>query len=155
MEKLEAVDYEQFIFQGEFERFNKIPPHTFLDEKSAINAVDRYNEWALGGQVFGSLNDGFLLIPTADGEQVDGQQKEPAFMILKVWWDSKKKSVNGQIMILDSNDGQKIKSRINEGAECYISSSKTLSGSNLDSLGRAIYQIIELDEYQISLIDRK
>lgn len=154
MSKLTVIDLENFILEGEFERFNKIPPNTTLNEESIRKAVQKYkDEYVDKGDGLGYLNDGFLTIPTDLGEQISEEQKDPAFMVLNIGWEPYTKSVVGRIVILDSEDGLKIKGALKTGANAYISSSETETYDRLNKeQSRLEFCIAELKNYKISLL---
>jgi len=154
MHKLTIIDLENFIMEGEFERF-KSPPKATLDINSIIRAANDYNtNHVKKGFAFGHLNDGFLLIPTDKGEKVDETQNAPAFMVVDVEWNSAKKGIVGKIMILDTPDGLKIKESVQKGMHCYISGSETTAGVTVDKdSGRRIYRVMDLQGYKLSILD--
>lgn len=154
MHKLTIIDFENFILEGEFERF-KAPPRALLDTQSIQRAVEDYNvNQVKKGLAFGHLNDGFLIMPTVDGEKVDTSEKDPAFMIVDVEYNGVTKGVKGKILILDTEDGLKIKQGIKKGMNCYISSSESTEGSALDKdKGRLVHKIMHLGGYRLSMLD--
>lgn len=154
MAKLKLIDSEQFILDGEFERF-KAPSRSILDEDSVINAIEKYNkEMVLPGKAFGSLNEGFLLMATEMGEQIDEEEKIPAFMIIDIQWDAEKKVVFGKIILLDTDDGNKIKDALKIGLECYMSSSETNVHIILDKQsGKLLCRVSDIKGYKVSILN--
>ena len=156
MSKLTVIDRQEYILQGEFERI-KAPERTILDENNVILAVQKFKEEVVDlGLGLGTLNDGFLTIPTEYGDQVYEEDKEPAFMILSVYWDSDKGAICGTIIILDNDEGNKVKAAIDQGVECFMSASETDSYEDMDKeSGRILYKICDIKGYKLSLFNFK
>jgi hypothetical protein len=162
MSKLKLIDEENYILEGEFEKL-RVPEHTFLDEDNILDAIEDYKiNYVDPGLAMGELNDGFLVVPTMvqyGGEQVQAEQvakeeKDPAFMIIDIRWNPDRESIEGQIIILDSKDGIKVKNAINQGVECFVSASETELYTIMDKdSGRMYSRISNIQGYKISLFE--
>jgi hypothetical protein len=133
MSKLLVIDRVNYVLEGQLEKI-KPQERTILDEENITTAIKQYkNDYVDQGLALGELNEGFLLIPTkieygdkiVEGEQVAEEEKEPAFMIIDVYWNSEAKEICGKLIILDTEDGDKIKAAIDKGTDCFISASET------------------------------
>ena len=154
MGKLNIVDKANFILEGEFEKF-KMPAKATLDEQSVINAVGKYKlEIVDKGFAVGELSEGFLTIDTGYGDQIAEQVKDPAFMIVDIWWDTEKRGIWGKVIVLDSADGMKIKSALGQGIECYMSSSETDTyHAKEENTSRVLFRISEIKNFKVSLMN--
>lgn len=162
MPKLKVVDYDDFVLEGEFEKI--IPIHnTFLDEENVLSAVQKFkDEFVDKGLALGTLNDGFLVMPVdveifgyqLQADQVCEENKDPSFMIIDIYWERDLKAICGRLIILDTEDGLKIKDAIKRGVECFISASDTDVYTTMDKEDGRIYtKMSNINGYKISLID--
>jgi len=153
MGKLNVVSYKDFVLEGEFERI-KAPDKTVLDEESVITAIKKFKDEKVSlGYALGTLNEGFLVMPTEDGDQVVEENRPPAFMIIDIQWNSERKSIVGTVIILDSPDGEKIKNAIMQGTECYISYADTDSYLAKDENSSSVLlKISEIRGFKISIM---
>lgn len=162
MSKLTLIDSTQFILEGAFEKI-RTAESVHLDEESIIKTIEKFKKSKVDqGVALGELNDGFLVLPVIieqDGEQKEVEQivdlqKEPAFMIVDIWWESEKQSIFGKIIILDTEDGQKIKESINQNAECFISATETEVYTVMNkSDGKMYCRISDIKGYKISIFN--
>ena len=162
MSKLFVIDPEDYIIEGEFERV-KAPERTILDEENIIAAVEQFKvDYVDQGLALGELNEGFLVMPTivynngeeTEAEQVVEEEKDPAFMILDIYWDWERRAICGKIIILDTEDGEKIKKAINQGVECFMSASQTELYTVMDrDTGRMLCRISNIKGYKISMFN--
>jgi hypothetical protein len=161
MSKLVVIDKAEYIMEGEFEKI-RTPERTFIDEENVLANVEQFKtDFVDKGLALGELNDGFLVMPTImeyDGKQVQGEQvveeeKEPAFMIIDVYWNKERRAICGKLIILDTEDGEKIKEAINHGMECFISASQTELYDVMDDAGRTLCRISNIKGYKISIIN--
>jgi len=121
MGKLKLINKEEFILEGVFEKFT-IHSNAILDVEKAKKAIESYKTDKVDkGLSLGYLNEGFLLMPTEDGEQVVEEDKDPAFMVTDIWFNEENQSISGQIILLDTSDGIKVKNALLQGIECYVS----------------------------------
>lgn len=153
MGKLNVTSYEDFILEGEFEKI-KIPEKSFLDEDSVILAVNKFKtERVDKGFALGQLSEGFLTIPTEEGDQVIEEQKNPAFMIIDIWWEREKRAIFGKIILLDSEDAEKMKQSLQQGIECYVSSADIDSYPvKEENSSRVLFRISEIRGFKVSLM---
>ena len=154
MSKLNVIDQENLILEGEFEKI-RVADKTFLDEQNILEEILKYKEERVDkGLAFGYLNDGFLIMPTEDGDQVVEEDKDPAFMIIDIYWNQGKKTIEGKIILLDSDDGNKVKNELSQGVECYMSASETEVYTSLDKEhSRMMSRIINIKGYKLSLLN--
>jgi len=154
MGKLNLIDGNQFILEGEFEKIRE-QKGSILDNESVKLAVEKYNtDYVVPGKALGVLNEGFMVMPTADGDQVVEEQREPAFMVISAEWDEEKRIVKGQVIILNSPDGIKIKQGIQQGIECYISSSETeIYNAKEEGTSRILQKVADIKGYSISMMN--
>lgn len=162
MSKLKLVDKENYILEGVFEKL-RVVEHTFLDEDNILDAIDHYKaNYVDKGLALGELNDGFLVIPTMveyGGEQVKAEQvaettKGPAFMIIDIYWNPDEETICGSIILLDTEEGDKVKDAINQGVECFVSASETEIYTIMDkNSGRMYSRISNIQGYKISLFE--
>ena len=154
MAKLTVIDPVEYILDGDFEKI-RAPGRTIVDVENVLTAIEQYRiDYVEPGLAVGELNDGFLIIPTEDGEQVVEEERDPAFMIIDIYWDSESRAICGTIIILDTEDGDKIKKAIDQGIECFMSASQTDSYETMDNAtGRTLYRISNIKGYKISLFD--
>lgn len=121
MGKLNIIDFDNFILEGEFEKIKK-PENAIIDENSLQVAIEDYKRnFVKNGNALGKLNDGFLVMPTIDGEQVVEEQKIPCFMVIDIWWNNERKSLFGKVILLNTPDANKVKQSLRQGVDCYIS----------------------------------
>jgi hypothetical protein len=156
MSKLLIINKEEFILEGEFERI-KTPYKIYVDEENVLTAIAYFKEnYVDKGLAVGFLNDGFLTIPTEYGDQVEEEDRDPAFMILNIYWDRKSLAICGSLIILPSQDGDTIKDAILQGADCFISISETESYTVMDKDNGKMYcKISNIGGYKISLIQNE
>ena len=162
MAKLKVIDKEQFILEGEFERIRSMEGTT-LDEENILTSIETYKTNVVDqGFALGCLNDGFLTMPTEvdfngerkSAEQVVQTEKDPAFMIIDLIWDTYKRAVLGRLIILDTDEGMKVKEAINQGVECYMSGSQTEVYTVMEeNTGRVLSRISNIQGYQLSLFN--
>ena len=162
MAKLTVIDPEEYVLEGEFERV-RAQEHMFLDEQNILAAIEQYKEdFVDQGFALGELNEGFLTMPTIveyDGqnvqaEQVSEEEKDPAFMIIDIYWNREKMAICGKLIILDTEDGEKIKEAINQKIECFMSASQTELYSVMDKAnGRMYTRISNIQGYKLSLFN--
>jgi len=154
MGKLSIIDSEQFILGGEFEKI-RTTQKAVLYEQSVIDALEKYKEKFISpGLAVGELSDGFLTMPTADGEQVIEQQKPPAFMIIDIDWNPENKSIFGKVILLDSEDGIKIKESLKQGMDCYITSGEIESYmTKEEETSRVLNCISEIKGFKMSIMN--
>ena len=155
MGKLSIIDASQFILEGEFEKIRE-QKGSILDEQSIVDSVTKYiSDYVTPGKALGVLNEGFLTMPTADGDQVVAEEtKEPAFMIIGAEWNSKKSCIEGQVVILNSPDGVKVKQAIQQGVDCYISSSETETyNAKEEGSSRILQKVSEVKGYKMSIMN--
>ena len=157
-----CLEKTDVVLEGVFE---KITPsqNTLIDEDNVLAAVDRYKkEFVETGEALGCLNDGFLTMPimvehggeNVEAEQIVEEEKDPAFMVLDIWWNRDIKSICGAIVILDTIDGLKIKNAIAQGVGCFISATQTETYATMDEgNGRMYYRISNINGYKISMFD--
>ncbi len=152
MSKLIVIDPEEFVLEGEFERL-RVPEGTFLDEDNIITAIEQFKiDYVNQGAALGELNDGFLVMPTIDGEQVVEEEKDPAFMIIDIYWDGDRRTICGKLIILDTEDGKKIKKAISQGVECFMSASQTELYTVMEQEnGRVLNRVSNIKGYKLSL----
>jgi len=152
MSKLIVIDPEEFVLEGEFERL-RAPERTVLDENNIITAIEQFKiDYVDKGAALGELNDGFLVMPTVDGEQVVEEEKEPAFMIIDIYWNGDKRAICGKLIILETEDGEKIKKAIGQGVECFMSASETELYTTMEQeSGRMLCRISNIKGYKLSL----
>jgi hypothetical protein len=150
--KLLMIDPENFVLEGEFERLI-VPEKTILDEENILAAIDQFKtDFVDPGLAVGELNEGFLIIPTEDGEQVIEEEKEPAFMIIDIYWDRSRRAICGKLILLDTEDGDKVKKEIGQGVECFMSATQTETYTVMDdSNGRMLTRISNIKGYKLSL----
>jgi hypothetical protein len=149
-----SIDGFDCVLTGGFEKIS-IPPNTVLDEESVIKTIQNYKtNFVEKGTAFGFLNNGFLLIPTEEGEEVDTQEKPPAFMIIDILWNSEKQLVEGTIIVLDTDDGNKIKQAVSRGGECYVSNSGIDIYTQFDKeSGSLLSKASGIQNYHVSILD--
>lgn len=154
MGKLVLIDSENFILEGEFEKI-KSSGKTVIDENSVKKAIELYkNNFVTPGLALGELSEGFLTMPTVDGDQVVDEKRDAAFMVVDIWWKPESRAIYGKIIILNSQDGIKIKEASMQGADCYMSSSETDSYPIKDEKSSQILlRISEIKNYKISIMD--
>jgi len=156
MSKLLLIDKSEdgYMLEGELERLRPAG-NTFLDEENILLAIEQFKADLVDqGAAVGTLNDGFLVIPTEHGEQVAEDDKEPAFMIVDVYWNRDQKTICGIIMLIENEEGAKVKSAIDRGVECFISSSNTELYTVMDEdSGRMYNRISHIGGYKISLFE--
>lgn len=156
------IDPEEYVLEGEFERL-RAADGTFLDEANILAAIEQYKtDYVDQGLALGELNEGFLVMPTiveyggemVEAEQVAEEQKDPAFMILDIYWDRDKRSICGKIILLDTEDGDKIKKAIGQGVESFMSAAQTELYTVMDKeTGRMYTRISNIQGYKISLFN--
>jgi len=153
MSKLLVVDPIEYVLEGEFERV-VAPAGTFLDEENILAAIWQFKtDFVDPGCAVGELNDGFLLIPTEYGEQVSDEEKEPAFMIIDIYWDRDKRAICGKLILLDTEDGENVKKSISQGVDCFMSATQTDLYTIMDeNTGRMYCRISNIKGYKLSLI---
>lgn len=162
MSKLVVIDPVEYVLEGEFERL-RAPERTFLDEQNILLAIEQYREdFVDQGLALGGLNDGFLVMPTIveydgksiEAEQVVEEEKDPAFMIIDIYWDRNKNAICGKLILLDTEDGEKIKHAISQGIECFISASQTELYTTMDeNNGRMYCRISNIKGYKMSIFN--
>jgi len=162
MSRLVVIDPVEYILEGQFERID-VPERTFLDEENVLLSIEQYREdYVDKGLALGELNDGFLIIPTVveydgksiEAEQVDEEEKDPAFMIIDIYWNRDRRTICGKVILLDTEDGDKIKKAIGQGVECFMSASQTEGYIVMDeNSGRMYYRISNIRGYKISLFN--
>jgi len=152
MSKLVVIDPEEYVLEGEFERL-RAPERTLLDEDNIITAIEQFKiDYVDQGAALGELNDGFLVMPTVDGEQVVEEEKDPAFMIIDIYWNGDKRAICGKLIILDTDDGQKVKKAIGQGVECFMSATQTELYTIMEQeTGRMLCRISNISGYKLSL----
>jgi hypothetical protein len=154
MSKLLVIDRQEYVLEGEFERL-RAPERTIIDEENVIQTIEEYKQnFVNEGLALGTLNEGFLVIPTDDGEQVYEEEKDPAFMIIDIYWNRDRSSICGKLIILDTEDGEVIKAAINQGVDCFMSSSETETYEEMNKeTGRILYKIANIKGYRLSLFN--
>ena len=162
MSKLVVIDPEEYILEGEFEKLRAVEG-TFLDEENILAAIDQYKtNYVDQGLALGELNEGFLVMPTiveyggemVEAEQVSEEQKDPAFMIIDIYWDRDMRAICGKIILLDTEDGDKAKKAIAQGIETFMSASQTELYTVMDKKnGRMYSRISNIQGYKISLFN--
>jgi len=162
MSKLVVIDPEEYVLEGEFERL-RAPEHTFLDEENILAAVEQFKvDFVDQGLALGELNEGFLVMPTiveyngksVSAEQVAEEDKEPAFMILSIYWDRDRRAICGRLIILNNDEGEKVKKAINQGVECFMSATQTELYTVMDKEnGRMYCRISNIQGYRLSLFN--
>lgn len=162
MSKLVLIDPQEFVFEGEFERL-RAPELTFLDENNIVTAIEQFKfDYVDQGAALGELNDGFLVMPTIveydgksiEGEQVVEEERDPAFMIIDIYWDRDRRAICGKLIILDTEDGEKIKKAVGQGIECFMSASQTeLYTVMEENSGRMLCRISNIKGYKISIFN--
>jgi hypothetical protein len=106
------------------------------------------------GQALGELNEGFLTMPTELGDQVVEQLRTPAFMVIDIWWERERHAICGKLIILNSEDGEKIKQSLKQGIECYVSSADIDSYPIKDeSSSRVLFRVSEIRGFKVSLMN--
>jgi len=160
--KLVVIDPEEYVLEGEFERL-RAADGTFLDEANILTAIEQYKiDYVDQGLALGELNEGFLVMPTiveyggemVEAEQVTEEQKDPAFMIIEIYWDRDKRAICGKIILLDTEDGEKIKKAIGQGIETFMSAAQTDIYTVMDKeSGRMYSRISNIQGYKISLFN--
>ncbi len=162
MAQLVIIDPENYVLEGEFEKIKALP-QTMLDEGNVLAAVEQYKvDYVDQGLAVGELNDGFLIIPTVieyngksvEAEQVSEDEKLPAFMIIDVYWDRYREAICGKLILLDNQEGDKVKNAISQGIECFMSASETETYTVMDKEnGRMYSRISHIKGYRISLFN--
>lgn len=162
MSKLVVIDPTEYVLEGEFERL-RAPENTFLDEENILAAVEQFKmDFVDQGLALGELNEGFLVMPTVveydgktvEGEQVIEEEKDPAFMIIDIYWDRDRRAVCGKLIILDNEEGDKVKHAIGQGIECFMSASQTELYTVMDKEnGRMYCRISNIKGYKLSLFN--
>lgn len=154
MSKLTVIDPVECILEGEFEKI-RVPERTFLDEENVLAAIEQFKaDFVNQGLAIGYLNEGFLTIPTEQGEQVIDEDKEPAFMIIDVYWNRDRRAICGRLILFpETADGIKIKEALEQGMECFISASETELYDTMDDSGRTVCRISNIKGYKISIFN--
>jgi len=163
MSKLVVIDPQEYVLEGEFEKI-RAAEHTFLDEENILAAIEQFKiDYVDQGLALGELNEGFLVMPTIveyeDGKKVKGdtvvdEERDPAFMIIDIYWDRDKRAICGKIIVLDTDDGDKIKHAIEQGVECFMSATQTELYTVMDKeSGRVYSRISNIRGYKISLFN--
>lgn len=154
MAKLLVIDREEYVLEGEFERI-KTQSGVMLDEENVLAAIEQYKvDYVDQGLALGVLNEGFLVMPTEDGEQVVEEDKDPAFMIIDIYWNRDERSICGKLILLDTDGGEKAKAAINQGVECFMSVSKTETYTTMDKeSGRMLDRISNISGYELSIFN--
>jgi len=160
--KLVMIDPEEYVLEGEFERL-RAADGTFLDEANILAAIEQYKtDYVDQGLALGEFNEGFLVMPTiveyggemVEAEQVVEEEKDPAFMIIDIYWDRDKRAICGKIILLDTEDGDKIKKAIGQGIEPFMSAAQTDLYTVMDKeTGRVYTRISNIQGYKISLFN--
>lgn len=113
MPKLFVIDRQDYVLEGEFEKIRVQNQTVLIDEENILSAIAQYKkDYVDRGMAIGYLNSGFLVMPTIDGEQVVDEDRDPSFMIIDIYWNREEKCICGKLIIIDSDDGDKIKGAI-------------------------------------------